>query len=89
MRSRNRAFHRLCWAVVRAVALYTVDGLAAVGMAMIIMPESGPWIGPPDPGTGPGTELLDSSWQQPAPGPGALSRRERRQWARLARQLQS
>jgi hypothetical protein len=85
MRSRNRAFHRLCWAVVRAVALYTVDGLAALGMAMITMPECGPWVGPPDPGT----QAQDPLGPEPPPEPRALSRRERRQWARLARQLQS
>jgi hypothetical protein len=85
MRSRNRAFHRLCWAVVRAVALYTVEGLAGLGMAMITMPECGPWVGPPDPGTGP---VIMSGPEAP-PEPSTLSRRERRQWARLARQLQS
>ncbi len=84
MRSRSLALHRLCWPVVRAAALYTVEGLTALGMAMIIMPDSETWVGPADPGI-----ELTADPGEPAPGPVALTRRERRQWARLARQLHS
>lgn len=78
MRSRPRSLRRLCWQAARAMAVYTVDGMTGYGLAMYAVPRSAlldDQIDPPD--------LAD-----PADLAVTLSRRERRQWSRLTRQLQ-
>lgn len=101
MRSRSEALRRLCWQAVRAMALYTADGLAGYGLAMCAVPRP---VRParPDGQTDPsgvadlaglaacpelaGLTAIAGLPVQPG-RPVTLSRRERRQWSRLARQL--
>ncbi len=101
MRSRSEALRRLCWQAARAMALYTAEGLAGYGLAMYTVPRSAPFdsqIDPPGPpdlavqaGLAACPELIGLAGIPGLPVPPGrpviLSRRERRQWSRLARQL--
>ena len=98
MRSRWEALRRLCWQAVRAMALYTVEGLAGYGLAMCAVPRPARPDGQIDPfgvadlaGLAACPDLAGLAGTAGLPvQPGrlvTLSRRERRQWSRLARQL--
>ena len=101
MRSRSEALRRLCWQAVRAVALYTAEGLTGYGLAMCAVPRSAlldGQVNPPELAVRAGLAACPDLAGMPGiagfaglpvqPGqPVTLSRRERRQWSRLARQL--
>lgn len=90
MRSRARDLGRLCWPALRLVARCTADGMAGLAMAYGGVPPAAIWAGGREPGRPDDAQhrRAGEAGHGCAPQAVALSRRERKQWAKLTRQLQ-
>jgi hypothetical protein len=82
MSSRARELGRLCWPALRPVVRCIADGMAGVGMAYGAVPPAALWAINGESGWTRDTERVCAGATT------SLSRRERRQWAQLTRQLQ-
>lgn len=90
MRSRARELGRLCWPALRPVARCIADGMAGLAMAYGGVPPAAIWAGGGEPGQADEAQhhCAGEAGHSGAGLATALTRRERKQWAKLTRQLQ-